>query len=395
MKKKTIMRCASAVIALILFLCPLSICFATDPTPAPTSPAIQQVNDLAKEVIYYYIWIYLRSVGINVEYGDIEEYTGAINDWIETELLEWLDTVPGIGTIDQLLYPWKFFWNPDGYLVGNQSFLDDIRDFTEYLIDIFDLDDNETVQTSTSGYSIDELIVYALPYVYSNSAGTQGVTVSVISSATDVYYAVNRASSSATTAKVVPISLGTGSVNVHEYYTSGGYTDTSYTLVNRSGTPWYYSDQLPGMSAGRFTNNGYVTYTITEIRSALDANNSVTSYGNGVYIITNTINAPSATDADGTNSIVITPSGNIYTPQDWDGTIYVDNLPAIVSTGSIPNPGFGDVFLPLRAFVNTFSEGMAIVKDVVFHLPTEALAIFYAIMSITVIFGALHMFKEH
>lgn len=104
------------------------------------------------------------------------------------------------------------------------------------------------------------------------------------------------------------------------------------------------------------------------------------------------IESPDYTNGD---SITIIDGDPDYSIIEWDGEVTVSNLPAIVSTGTINDPGIGEFFGWIPTLVNTAKDSMEFFQQVIFMMPDQVLICMYAVLGAGVLFGILRLMREH
>lgn len=391
------------IVAVVLIMAPLSIASAT------MSEGEIQAQEIVEDLVIEYIALVLRSWGVNVTGAqvseDIDAANAALNQWLLSNVEEYLSLYPSIGGFAEWISDWSFASDYWGNFIGNDNFLDDVYDFLDWLAEANGFENHDYVAV-TEAYSIDGLSVFKFPFYaimknYPGAGDEQPVIVKIDPSDTthDPYFCFVKNASDAVALQLFDLSsysiyirariegqnsnLSTMHPNLNSQYING-----------LSVSPWYTA----------YTNNpsliysrSYPSYYQADIASALRGN---TVDNIGVGLDTTNIDYPTpGTDYQSGDSIkIVIENGepiSIYLNIEFPAQISVDNLPAAISPSGTQDPGFEQAFLPVRAFVNTFHDSMDIMRDIVYRLPSQVVTVFMFIFGVTAIFGALHMFKEH
>lgn len=389
--------------------------FATDTSPSPVPseypPNIEDMQQvLWDESGAYLTWVYLSSMGIIIaDNPETMEYTKAVQNQLTELVLEYLDTVPSVASIWVWTSPWM--WSTDfwGNLRFNNSMLEDIEDFADYLRTRFNLQDNQEKPIMPQ-YSVGNLVVYKAPVwlFYQDSNGiTNEHEYIQITADDDVYigfYVTYDTTIHDNLIKVNTFKQNNTSVTFN-YYRNGNLINSvncTYSLTNVPNTqtsvlPWRWST-LASFKEWNGTEGvvslPYRLYQFEDYWSAMQNNNTVTQVGD-MYILTNEIVTPSMDPAYTTgDSVVIIDGQPIYQVLDWNGEVTVSNLPAIVSTGSITNPGIADLFRPFSAIAESFAPAISTVTGVMYNLDENIVSYALAIIGITMLLGFIKIMRS-
>ena len=396
-------RISTITVAVILTMAPLSIASAT------MSEGEIQAREIAEDLVIEYIALVLRSWGVNVTGAQISEDLDAANaafdQWLLSNVERYLSLYPSIGGFAEWISDWSFASDYWGNFIGNDNFLEDVYDFLDWLAEANGFETHDYVAI-TEAYSIDGLSVFKFPFYaimknYPSAGDEQPVIVKIDPSDTthDPYFCfVTNANN---TVALQLFDLSSYSVYIRARIEgqnanlSSMHPNLNSQYINGlSVSPWYTAyNNNPSLIYSR----SYPTYYQADIANALHGN-TVDNFGVGLD--TTNIDYPTpGTDYQPGDSIKIVIENDqpvsIYLSIEFPTQISVDNLPAAISPSGTRDPGFSQAFLPVKAFVNTFSDSIDIMTDIVYHCPSQVVLIALAIIGINVVFGALHMFKEH
>lgn len=356
----------------------------------------------------YYIWLTMRMWGIDVTVSDVEGYTQEVNDWLLGQIFEYLDSVPSIGGYAKWIYPWTWDYDIWGNFQGNASFLEDCQDFVDWLLTKLGLEDNETV-TTTSASSLDGYSVYETEKWYAGASYSNGYYDGVFGFQCDVrwheldnhgpghcYYMYYKE----------PLS---------DYLWLVVFSSTNYAYTmwlnydDGSGLVWHYWDDFPQYyTAGLWYVSSPKSGATTSIRP--NGNYFVGGFDQLLYLIEHgTIVSGEATISTG--DIILPADDPDYTPGDsiviyiddsigyidinWPDSISVNNLPAVVSTGTVQNPGLEEAYSPILALINYSGDAMAAIIGIMYELPEEVIVPVYAVMGAVIVFGVIKLMREH
>lgn len=392
--KKTMIRVSALILAVIIMLCPLSVCFAAE----------GEIVGLVGSEVINILWNTLKGWGIEILESGFEEITENVHQWLTGQLYEYLRDELN-ETFDYWITGMQFFRDQFGRLIGNDEYVKAADDFADHLRLAFGLTNNSTIYLEAT-HSIGDLPIYDFPiYCFahdSNTASRTGEAIVQISSNSQgiTVYAVPYRSNIYSDALMVLGTNSTASISYRADVIGGSalLTGSGKLASSISGTDWKFL--LTFNSAPWNSENKYVLFdgaqlTLQEVKDILAVNTVVDN--EGIYADNGVINLPSNDpDYEDGYSIIYYPDGTIgYLDINWPDTITVDNLPAIVSTGNIRNPGIDSVFLPIKAFINTFSDGIGLMTQLVYNMPSEIVGMALAIMSGIIVFGVIRIMKEH
>lgn len=405
----------SLLLAISLLSCSFSV-YAVEGTAPPVGDNWLLVSN--DETAAFLVWQLLQSWGIDIQYQNISQWTGDVQDLIQNWIYDFLGDQPSIESVGAWIADWLFgtdFW---GNLVVNQTLLEDVQDFADWLVDKYDLTDNSTeiidpvytasgytfyqtdtwynailangeipdnvrafnfitTQGNVSGY----IIVRNTEYEFNQSSGWGVVALSNINPNGTTYLKRTYSLSDGTQQSTTTLSFSSFTLSSQGWY---------YRWRQGALTPDYGTDQTAIVKP----YGSYFEGTGQEIVNFLN-NITVVTQGDIKFVIS-IINLPD-TDPAYTpgDSLTIIDGQPDYSEVDWDGTVTVGNLPAIISTGSLENPEIDQIFTNIPPLVEEAGNSMEIFRQIIFRMPDGVLIALYALLSAGVIFGLLRIMREH
>lgn len=394
--KKTMIRVSALILAIIIMLCPLSVCFAAEGA----------IVDLVGSEIIKILWDTLKGWGIEILESGFTDITENVKQWLTGQLYEYLQEELH-ETFDYWITGMQFFRDQFGRLIGNDEYVKAADEFADHLRLAFGITDNSVVYLEAV-QSIGDLDLYQFPvycFVYEEgNTNRTGESILKINSQTDgaPLWAVPCRFNEYSDTCLALTNQGNVSISYQlQVLDSGASPTVGSGTITRDfnellGTDWRAKNLLTSYKTEtRYAIFEGVQLSLQQVLNILH-NNSIIE-NEGIYANSDTINLPSSDPnyEDG-YSIIYYPDGTIgYLDINWPETITVDNLPAIVSTGSIRNPDIDSVFLPIKAFITTFSDGIGLMTQLVYNMPSEIVGMALAIMSGIIIFGVIRIMKEH
>lgn len=393
----------SLLLAISILSCSFSV-YAVEGTAPPVGDNWLLVSN--DETAAFLVWQLLQSWGIDVQYQNISQWTGDVQDLVQNWIYDFLGDQPSIESVGAWIADWLFgtdFW---GNLVVNNTLLEDVQAFADWLLDKYDLSSNEDIVVnpvySVGGYTFYQFgISYAVnqsiaenPFEAIKFSLEQGnASGYMIFKNTDMDDRPN-----SQWGFVLLSNLNYSSVRLRMQIRENGSFNNG-TLVNFShpsvsSNGWYYERNQgliyrQGVPEGRYFE-GSGSELIEFLRNV-----TVTMEGN-IKIVTSLINLPD--DDIGYSpgdSMTIIDGEPDYSVVDWDGTVNVGNLPAIVSTGRIENPEIDQIYTNIPPLVEEAGDSMEIMRQIIFRMPDGVLIALYAMLSAGVIFGILRIMREH
>lgn len=402
--KKKMVRVTCLLLAVIVMLCPLSVCFAAGE---------ELLVDLANSMIIDLLWETLKAWGINIVETGYNEITENVRYWLSGQLYEYLENELH-ETFDYFITGMQWYRDQFGRLIGNDEYVRAADAFANHLRIAFGITSNTTTELEViqyyNGIELHEFPVYCWGERYTSggvqtgageslmridSTGDNNSTIYAVfttpNSYGDRFVAVSKGKHSSWLWSIKTVAdnftiISSGGNLAHKYFTIG---NTQYN------TTQFYSELCPSRDTQRFTFNSDNFYNPQVISDALSVSATITRRG----VVAHSGNIELASDNpnyESGYSIIYYPDGTVgYLDIEWPSTISVDNLPAIVSTGTVENPGIQSVFLPIKSFITTFEDGFGLMTQLVYNLPSEIVGMALAIMGAIIIFGTIRIMKEH
>lgn len=392
-------RITAVILAVILMLCPLSTCFAA--------------SEIVTEEILYLIWETLKAWGINIVENGVSEFTENVEHWLNGTLDDYLNQ-----EINEVLDTWitGLEWTIDnfGRRLLNGTGVTQLYLFAIWLKNQFNLSDDQTnaLPTGNGQININGVIGYADAIVanYYWQSYSYIYNYDIIKSNTDYpvfFYAyvstlagtqkacVGAYSETPFMVQVTIYNSGTDTTNYQNYLAEeyNGY----YFVDLVAGSNLNYWNAYNNRNTKPYGENPYLNnYSLTECKTLL-AGQLIPAGEADVNINTGTISFPPGDPSYQTGySMIYYDDGSVaYLDINWPDSISADNLPAVVSTGSISDPEIRSVWLPVRAFVNYFKSGFDIMTQIIYRMPDEIVSMALAIMGGMIIFGTIKLMREH
>lgn len=423
--------CVVLCIATLTFS--ISVFADDEPTPTPTAPPIEDLEYTPAETLWQNagveaLWILLNAWGIRITYGDTQEFTEEVRNTMENLVIEYLDSLPSPMSIFSWCQPW--LWSVDfwGNARFNESMLEDVESFANWLITKFSLvDDSQEVLNPV--YTANGAQLYeSNTYYRSESYEKDGISYIAMSRSSDFqssgtktpywfvlynptldywYFIFIRPVGSSYELPHYFLGLDIGG---NEGWISSdsrswdGITKFGYEFCFVNPYPNGYSYNNPNLPLNTtylsFSNDGVGWNYLYRFVNSLSEFNIVME--GDTKIVTTAINLPAENpDYTAGDSVTIVDGQPVYVTIDWSSEVTVSNLPAIVSTGSIPvpgdtlNPGMISAYRPISSFINMASDTMRLMTGIIYEFPEEVIIPIYAIMGGMILFGVIKLMREH
>lgn len=404
----------SLLLAISLFCCSFSV-YAYDEGDRVTS----------QEYLWaYYIYEFLNSIGIKIEYRGIIEYINEIQDTIIDWAIEYIadeieaELMPSNYSIAKWVAPWQAGYDYWGNLQFNSTMLEDLEDFATWLKAKFSLINDDVIVVnpvySLNGY---QLYNYNQWYPCEYSDGTpyqdyinvnytieQGSTRPLGFFFVRYQHAQGHMVCECYSVAVTINNMGSNRIGVYAMDDGGD--------INRVSLGAQPADQFWNLSSGGvyYTTNNFVAkpgtgellwipgdnvtdLTLSQIRNQFLPNLEVVQEGD-IRIVTATISMPSLDPTyEAGDGMTIVDGEPVYEEIVFSGE--VTNLPAIVSTGEIANPEIDQIYTNIPALVDEAGDSMEIMRQIIFRMPDGVLIALYGLLSAGVIFGFLRIMREH
>lgn len=448
MKTKIIKMLVSTILVISILSCSMLV-FADNEVVIPTDDPQTIINEYDDYFWRLWIWGALKAFGINITINEVEEYTDALDEYMQSLILSYLDDIPSISNWNQWIFPWAGAINSSGFFEGNSSFVEDVNDFTEWLAEKYGIEDNEVVEIDSYKYIEIEGIKYPI-YVAPRSVYNYEVD-GVYTSWWPSYSTGNTVGFDVLEGKIGLELNRTYQLNSGYYFRidtankmAGVYED--YECTRRiagfnwvgfpeflNSFPYSRSDNHPSefSSTGWYEYNGHNQIFFYEDDKRLPcsyhynllgtiewkANSGTYSNDRGAalikfsdetienYFMVNTVGAivtssdivlpnddPSYTPGD---SIVIIDGSPNYTIINFPDSVEVNNLPAVIMPSQFTDPQIEEVYRPIRSFVSLAKDGMESVIGLVNEFPEHVIVCVYAVIGGLIIFGIIKLFREH
>lgn len=404
MGKRAVKTITTCLLIVALLSCSFSV-YAVEYDPDYT----EAQEDITNQWLYY-VYLTLRAWGIEIQFNDYVGYTDEVGVYLWQLTQQWLETIPSIDSWSALIFPWKWSVDNWGRFKGNENFLQDVQDFSEWLVTelalatdseyvvqqgmdyVFDDDGNkyyvgyygsDLVRLATPVYTIDTTYDHESGYtywnegryrtyyrVYNNGYGRfVGVYVQELRSGQ--YVAAGSTS--------VPLSNPVDTWYCRFFYYEGGTVGGSY---REPGVYFYYSNSLYNGNPSVYTPQYYFHMNLSSAGS-----------DGSLVIVTGDIDIPDNLNPD--DSIVIDGDEVTYIQIDWPESIDIGNLPAVISTGELENPEIDQIYTNIPALIEEAGDSMEIMRQIIFRMPDGVLIALYGLLSAGVIFGFLRIMREH
>lgn len=423
-----VFKSALCIVMVMGVLCLSFSVYAVDPapTPIPTDALDDGFVAVQDAVMSYYIWLTLRAWGINIQYNEMDEFNDYVDSLIVNWVMEYLESLPSAYTISTWIAPWQASYDYWGNFRFNNSALEDMQDFADWLVDKFDLTDNETtivdgVKTVNGATVYDSNKIYASNQEFSKDGNdyigfATSSELETIGTNSLPYYCVfhNPTHDTYTFLMFRPV----GNTSEVPYYV-GMQTNGTISWIQSGGSGGWGTGYPYERFGYQFGFKG--PYSFGTNGPVLPANFTAIEYANGdpniwndIYywlyslqsfniefegnqkIVVTEMSVPiEGEDYQPGDSVEIVGDDAIYINLEWDGEVTVSNLPAIVSTGTVENPQLGNLFNWIPTFVDMASDSMDFFKQVIYMMPDQVLVCIFAVMGAGVLFGILRLMREH
>lgn len=365
----------------------------------------------------YFIYEFLNSIGIQVSYKGIVEYTDEVQDTIIDWAVNYIadeieaDNMPSNYSIAKWVAPWQASYDYWGNLQYNSTMLEDLEDFARWLKHEFSLIDNQEVPVNPE-YTLNGYTLYRTGQWYmveplnpnnTNINASNGVANITTPNGEQLFYTYVQWMDGYSIVFLTEHSW----YAIVDFYASDTFEmnngskvatmNMSYFKVSDYGVYWTnswqgYNSWLWKPVGGRHLFYGVSHEFSTEFGEFMK--NSKIEYEGNVAILTSVIELPSDnpnyTIGDGVTIIDGEPQyGEIV----FSGEI--TNLPAIVSTQDIDNPEIDQIYTNIPPLVEEAGNSMEIFRQIIFRMPDGVLIALYALLSAGVIFGFLRIMREH
>lgn len=405
----------------------VSVC-ATDPTPNPDEYWSQV--ELNNSIMAYYVYLVMQAWGIDVTYEDVTGFNDNVNQTIQDWIIQFLDSQPSTYSVAQWILPWSVAMDQWGNYKFNSSLLEDVQDFVDWLCIELGIVSNSSY-TINPNYALGGINLYRFGQWYEcqDINGNQQYmlmdirpTANQSYTINDCYYFVWHWSDNDICCVAVSEIYGTYQGNCYlknpnESEVAGGNMVNAITLENHTYDPYtsrtIYFDNIYMGGYGVYNipyamnwNNYFPVQAhmfdgdLTELLMFLKTA-EITQEGDTKVITGNIVLPDDDLGYTAGDSITIVDGQPYYSVIEWDSTVTVSNLPAVISTGNIPtpgdslNPGMVEAWRPISSLITTAGEGMAVLLGIVYEFPEEVMIPIFAVMGGIIIFGIIHAMKEH
>jgi len=405
MNSRAVIFVVSLLLITSLLCCSVSVFAVTDWEEIQTT--LEESQELSNLEYTYIIWYVLQSWGIDVTIDEISGYNDAVATWMSSAIQDYLEQFPSLGTFNQWVFPWLVGFNSQGILQGNETFLEDVQDFADWLVVNFAL-----VSDST------EIVQEGMHYVMDDDgnkwfAPPQGQLTQLNTPLAEfnhppdyeyleyspVYSFYNG------TCKIRMFNKSVYNERYHYWMYKLGY-EISYDgglTWSPAETGWGNNVNSVVLGFFYYTGNEHDDGVYLYSRTNVSANGNVTFQYNfshlmqapqsdaSVVIVTNTIDIP---DNPGTDIVIIDGEPQ-YIEVTFPDSINVSNYPSIISTGTISNPELDNLYGYAPNFFEAAEGGMSLFKQIIFQMPDEVLYCLYTMLGLGILFGMLRLMREH
>lgn len=363
--------------------------------------------EINEQLAVYYVWYTMQAMGIDVTVGDVEGFTDEVNNWLLNKIYEFFDTLPSAYTLSTWVAPWQATADYWGNFMGNESMLEDITEFADWLVRVMALQNDQTVVVGYGDYiqfwngvkyypikyspilygNYNILYDYngATCYGYASGSNPSGVTYYIAFSRDNRHSVISLQNDAILSYYWVTIVPGqTGGTTVQE-----GHRTNNSIYNNMSTYPFYYSTSNTYHSANLIPYNDMAD-TYDDLLLALTG--QFEEKNDDIEIITGTIDTPDDTTG---KTIKIIDGGYDLIEIEWPSSISVDNLPAIVSTGTVANPGLEAFWGFIPVLAEQTKDAIVLTRGLIYELPEELVVTFYAVMGGLILFGIIKLMREH
>lgn len=409
MNSRAVKIAVSLLLTVSLLCCSVSV-FADDVQPTNTPyPGTEDHPLMVRnfDEIAFIVWQLLESWGIKITYQDISSYTSDVEELIINWIWEFLDEQPSIETIYAWVLDWWFgtdFW---GNLVVNDTLLEDVEAFAGWLERKYGLIDNDNLVINPK-YAVNGVTLFNLNTYY------QAVNKSdLLPNSNWFAIKVDTDEQNNSNNGVLGFFFVHTHINTYECffisYSNGNYVATQYGLTYETVEEWAGQVNVSNWTLN--VNNYYYGFSSFHPNMILAGDYFQSKSWNDELQFLNNLQVENIGDYKVVTAEIEFPVENPnYSPGDGmtivDGqpdygqvtipdSISVNNLPAIVSTGTIENPEVDQIYTNIPAFFQMAGDTMNGFKQILFRMPDEVLICLYAVLSIGVIFGFLRIMREH
>lgn len=388
--------------------------FAVEPSPQPSLlPQFDETGELRADVMSYYIWTCLNAWGIALSFNGEGNFFDYVGDQIVTWVIEYLEGLPSIYSINEWIAPWQGSYDYWGNLRLNNSALEDIQDFSNWLIDKLNLSDNQAVVINEQ-YMLGDYPLYQFGNFYQaervngppssyvavmcddeNQSSMLGWTIVEITDSDTAKFQLLVVSTSTESPVILYFTrmLNDGTLN-------GPLAWGPVGAVRSNNNGWYfqvysypYYWPLEGQQAF-IPTGGHYTGTSQEVE--LFCTNFDIAVENGMYVLTEQIQLPEYdTSFQSGDSITIIDGKPQYSNIPWPDSVSVDNLPAVVSTGTIENPHLEEAYRPIQGLITYAKDGVEVCTALLYELPDEMVYMWYGLIASLIIWGMIKLMREH
>lgn len=381
-----------------------------------------QAND---QTVAFLVWQLLKSWGIDIQYQGISQFTTEVQNEILNWIFDYLEDQPSIESIGAWIADWIFntdFW---GNLVVNNSLMDDVRAFADWLVNEKGLTDNST-QVLNPTYTVNGATVfYSNVYYESEDYYKSGVKYVAMAASPDdfaldegihPFWCVLQ-NTQYNTFYLLSFKLVEEDYGFPRYYK--GLTDDGVdTEIQGSNYGWqiskfgYRFGIMPFYpSSDPLSGNGInIPTTFTPLTTNSSANggynmlygflNSITDFdlemeGDNRIVVTTKIIPIPGEDYTTDDSMTIIDGQPSYIEINWPDEIAISNLPAVVSTGTIENPHLEEAYRPIQGLITYTKDGISVITSLLYELPDEMVYMWYGLLASIVIWGMIKLMREH
>lgn len=405
---KNCIRVAVCVVMIVTILAMSLSVYAVDPTPQPTIDPVppDPLLSVIDEMAIRYIYACMQSWGINIEFENSYAFNEAIGNYLFDMVCEFLETLPSTYSISTWIAPWQAGYDYWGNLRLNSSALEDIQDFVDWLCEKLGIQNNSE-QYLNPTYSISGYNLYNVNQWYAAAENNvDAVNVRVSDATRPIYYFIYKATGGPyVTAGNYYIALVSESeqsnVNVNQYRMK---SDATTDVVSQTGTRnlinsyanmttiLYTTDLISWWQNVHPANGSYFEGDWYSYRSFIQTA-TITAEGE-MLIITGAIalpaDNPDYTEGDGITIIDGQPNYELIT---FSGE--VTNLPAIVSTGTVQNPGLDAFWGFIPVLAEETKDAIVLTRGLIYEMPEELVVTFFAVMGGLILFGVIKLMREH
>lgn len=387
------------VLRVIAIIMVITVLFSTVSVFADEEVQITDVSyaqDIWDSLILDYVIKTLHAWGIYVSADQIEMWETQLMEYI----YEYLESIPSIGGFARWIAGWSFSSDYWGNTIGNKSFLEDLEDFVNWLINKLGLVSGDDLTLPSNAYSLGPITVYTFPLYMINIDNSHNVELRQIrADVANVYAAITGEHS------IIDMKQGSTATVAYNWYDTNGQQLLNGSLTHGLNTTlgsWKVNskthDTNVAGNSSQYTvvfQEGYKVYNEETVFDAIKNNSFVTSQG--LTIHARDIMLPSQ-DPDYTpgDSILIDGDGQaIYITIEWPESIAVNNLPAVIARNNINNPGIASIWHYVTDTVDNFDDGVNLVRGVIYSVvPSPYLLLAYAALVLLLVFGLIKVARK-